>query len=331
MSDDIGSLNVSTLGDIAKQFQVINPKFNFFHGKLYSFIPPQPETFFDFARTLKIESKVFPNNWPATMIVGKLGALIPFQSKQVLTLQDGQLRILAHLSDLKLPDCNYLALMAPVEKTETNTNYRLGIDSISFLRALMSLPFGKLPFYTWIADFDFDPKGEVSLPGEVIRMPLFGDLFRLPDVALVNEMNGRLVLQQEAYRTRLQRACNFFAQATNQKDEAFRFSSYWIALEIIVGGKSDAIRSKLAKAYEQQNKKFSDDALLFYEIEHLRNRLIHHGEFGVLRSYQERLLQLYFWDIVVHQIGLKPRQLAKTFVDSGLIEIEKNSMSHPAP
>jgi hypothetical protein len=136
--------------------------------------------------------------------------------------------------------------------------------------------------------------------------------------------DGEGYCQQADYRKRLQRACNFFDMALNQKDDAFRFSSYWIALEIVVGGKSDAIRSKLTAAYEQRNKKFADDNLLFREIEGLRNRLIHKGEFGILASYQERLMQLYFWDIVVHQIGLKPRGLAKMFVSSGMVEVERN-------
>src|ERR1700732_3262150 len=133
-----------------------------------------------------------------------------------------------------------------------------------------------------------------------MRVPRYGDLFRIVDAALMNEITERLAAQQADYRKRLQRACNFFDLALGQKDEAFRFSSYWIALEIIVGGKSDAIRSKLSVAYGQQNKSFANENLFFKEIEGIRNNLIHTGDFGLLTSYQERLMQLYFWDIVIH-------------------------------
>jgi hypothetical protein len=155
---------------------------------------------------------------------------------------DGQLKILAQLSELKLPECSYFAVISPVENIDGRTSYATGIESINFIRSLIALAFGKLPFYTWVADFDFD---------------------RITDLALIDELAERLSVQQADYRKRLQRACNFFDSALGQKDEAFRFSSYWIALEIIVGGKSDAIRSKLSVAYGQQNKSFCQLEFVF--------------------------------------------------------------------
>ncbi|WFU74270.1 HEPN domain-containing protein [Bradyrhizobium sp. CB2312] len=134
----------------------------------------------------------------------------------------------------------------------------------------------------------------------------------------MNEIASRLALQQDEFRDRLKRACNFINAAMDQKDEAFRFSSYWIALEIIVGGTSDAIRSKLAAAYGERNKSFADERLFYKEIERRRHDLVHKGSFGTLQSYQERLMQLYFWDIVMARIGLKRRGLALLFAESGL-------------
>jgi hypothetical protein len=64
--------------------------------------------------------------------------------------------------------------------------------------------------------------------------------------------------------------------------------------------------------------------LHFKEIESIRNNLIHKGAFATLMSYQERLMQLYFWDVVIHQIGLKPRGLALTFARSDVVAEEKN-------
>ena len=84
----------------------------------------------------------------------------------------------------------------------------------------------------------------------------------------------------------------FFDMALDQKDEAFRFSAYWIALEIIVGGTSDAIRAALAKAYGGDTKAVADRKLLFKDIEGVRHNLMHKGIFRTLRSYQERLIQL---------------------------------------
>jgi hypothetical protein len=246
------------------------------------------------------------------------------RTTQVLAIgEDQKLTVHTRVDKSELPDCNYLAMISPVDKTAEGFSYARAFESINFLRSLFSLSFGKLPFYAWVADFDFDEKGVVSLPGDVVRLPLFADVFKILDAVLLGEIVERLAVQQADYRKRLQRACDFFDMALDQKDEAFRFSAYWIALEILVGGKSGAIRSELSKSYGQQNKAFADQ-LLFKEIEQMRHDLMHKGEFKKLESYHERLLQLYFWDIVIHQIRLKPRGLALILVNSGLIEQERN-------
>ncbi|SHG73044.1 HEPN domain-containing protein [Bradyrhizobium erythrophlei] len=314
-----------TVADIATMFATEDPAFNYFHAELFSCIPPEPQKFSEFISALRIKRAAFPNSHPATAVLGNLASCVPLQSKQVMAvMDDGQLKILAQLSELKLPECNYFALISPVENIDGRTSYAMGIESINFIRSLIALAFGKLPFYTWVADFDFNANGVLAMRGDIVRLPMHGDLFRIVDAALMNEIAERLAVQQADYRKRLQRACNFFDSALGQKDEAFRFSSYWIALEIIVGGKSDAIRSKLSVAYGQQNKSFANENLFFKEIEGIRNNLIHKGDFGLLTSYQERLMQLYFWDIVIHEIGLKPRGLALLFARSGLVAEEKN-------
>jgi len=207
-----------TLADIAAIFTATGPEFHYFHGKLFSFIPPESDKFAAFISGLQLRRSAFPNSHPATMLIGKLGGLVPIGSKQVMAVEGGQLRILAQVASLKLPDCDYLAIISPVEKNEAGTTYKLGFESINFLRSLVSPAFGKLPFYTWVADFDFDANGTIAIPGEVIRMPLHGDLFKIPDIDLANEVTTRLAAQQADYRQRLQRACNFLDMAMDQKD-----------------------------------------------------------------------------------------------------------------
>ena len=313
-----------TLADVAGSLVAANSSFNYFHGKLYSFVVPELGRFTTFTDALRIGTSAFPNSHPATLVVGRLANCIPFQSQEVMAIEEGILKIHAHVRDAKLPDCNYVALVSPAEKTDTGVSYASAFASINFLRTLIAASFGKLPFYRWVADFDFDMKGQVALGGGVIRLPLHGDLFKIIDAALVSEIAEQLSKQSDDYRSRLQRASDFFDLALNQNDEAFRFSAYWIALEIIVGGKSGAIRSKLMAAYREP-KAFADDVLFFKEIEQIRHNLVHHGRFGTLKAYQERLLQLYFWDIVMFQIGLKCRGLTKLFACSGMIEQEVSS------
>lgn len=240
---------------------------------------------------------------------------------------DGRLQLLSNVSDSNLPDCDYAAIVSPFEKIGNNSHYKKAYEAIGFVRSIISMPLGKMPFYAEVASFDFDSEGTISVPTGAIRMPLFADTFRIADVGIINEAAERLARQQEEYRQRLQRACDFYNLALNQKDDAFRFSAYWISLEILAGGKSGAIRSILTKAYQQPKNNFADDKLHFREIEILRHNLMHKGLFGTLQSYQERLLQLYFWDIVLYQIGLKTRKLALTLAENEIILAEKNNQA----
>jgi hypothetical protein len=322
MTSPTAETNQFTLADVAASLSAVNSNFNYFHGKLYCFVVPDLGRFKAFTDALRIGTSAFPNSHPATLIVGKLADCIPAQSHEVMAVESGQLKIFAHLRDANLPACDYLALISPAEKIDTGVSYVSAFASINFLRSLIAVSYGKLPFYKWVADFDFDMKGQVAIQSGVMRMPLYGDFFKIVEAELVSEIAERLSKQTGDYRTKLQRASDFFDLALDQNDEAFRFSAYWIALEIIVGGKSGAIRSKLIAAYGERQNVFADDVLLFKEVEEIRHNLIHHGRFGTLKSYQERLLQLYFWDIVMFQIGLKCRNLAKQFVRSGMIEQE---------
>lgn len=119
------------------------------------------------------------------------------------------------------------------------------------------------------------------------------------------------------------------SDAINQINGAQRFSLYWIALEILAGP-GDAIRITLAKAYGAKKKAFADDQLRFEELAQMRNDLMHHGHFSSFADWQERLMQLLFWDIVIHQMNLPHRGLARALVKSGLIEQEMQDSRNPS-
>jgi hypothetical protein len=312
-----------TLAEIAQEFAQQSSEFRNFHGKLYSFIPPSPNVFFDFLATLSLKADSLPNRHPCGILVGDLSKIISHQSSLIpMITNEGQLQLQMRIDAANLPQCEYLALVSPFAAKAGTSSYVLAFQSMNFVRAYMSLYFGKLPFYSFVTEFDFDLDGKVSLASPVFRMPLYSDFFKIIDPTLSAEILSRLRLQLADYRQRMQRACNFYSIAINQVDEGFRFASYWIALEILVGSTDDAIREELVRAYGFNNKRDVDQLLLFDRISRARHNLIHRGEFGVLPAYQERLLQLYFWDIVICQINLPHRGLARMLVASGLIEEE---------
>jgi hypothetical protein len=319
-----------SLVDLARFLAGPDQKYNYFHGKIYSFIPPSTEMVNKFLGELKFIADAAPNRHPASILVGDFSTLIKQEAIQVLAAPNGHFTIFNEVRDRKLPTCLYFAIIAPAHRADGTTSYAEACHTINFIRSFLTLYFGKLLFYDWVADFDFDLEGKLSFSGGFVRLPLYADLFKIVHPTLANAIIDRLSKQQSPFREQFQTACNFLSNALNQKDEAFRFSSYWIALEVISRGRSAAIRSRLAHAYGKPEKFFVDEGLRFSEISKIRHYLLHKGQFKTLKSYQERLLQLYFWDIVLDEINLPPGGLSYALVQSGVIEQEVRETT-PAP
>jgi hypothetical protein len=197
------------LADVAASFARVDSAFRSFHGKLFSFILPEPSRLQEILEGVEFSRDAFPERHPAIVVVGKLAPLVRIQSRVAMGSVNQILQVSFAVSDLKLPDHDYLALISPVTISESGTNYGRAYNSISFLRSLISLPFGKLASYNWIADFDFDANGQISLPGETVRMPLHADLFKFVDQRLISELVSRLALQGSELRQRMQRAAIF--------------------------------------------------------------------------------------------------------------------------
>ena len=327
MSDPTTDQKQVSLAEIAASLSKIDASFSLFHTKVFSFIVPRDESssLVGVLRSATIGLDAFPNRHPAIWLLGNLSTLVPLGARAIFGIEKNELRIDFRLDQLDLPNFEYFAIVSPVTKSGSASNYKLAFESINFLRSLLTLPFGNLATYAPVAECDFDATGQIHVASDYLRMPRYADLFRCPDAAMMSEVASRLAVQQSDFRLRLQRACNFLATASSQRDEAFRFSSLWIALEVLVAGKGGAIRSRLAKVYGQRDLKIIDHELRFKEISDIRHALIHRGEFRVLKSYQERLMHLYFWDIAFEVLGVKPRHLSLALVKSGLIDLENKS------
>lgn len=310
-----------SLTELAKSLAGPGRRYNYFHAKVFSLVAPSLEELVHFFKNVTFDSSSTPGNQPASILVADFSPLIKHQATHVLSVANGQLRALYEISDRKLPSCPYFAIIAPALKTEISTSYADADQAINFVRTLLALHFGKLLFYESVTDFDFDLEGKVAFSSAAFRVPMFADFARILDWQLALDILNRLKNQQKDFREQFQSACNFISGALNQRDEPFRFSSYWIALEVLSRGTSGAIRAKLARAYNA-SKSFVDSDLRFGEIAEIRHNLLHKGQFKTLKSYQERLMQLYFWDIAIDQMNLRHRALAQDLAKSGIIEQE---------
>ncbi len=121
---------------------------------------------------------------------------------------------------------------------------------------------------------------------------------------------------------RMQTAFRFLNKGLNERDALFRFSSYWIALEVLVNGKSGTIRTRLQRCYEQKSHKYVDQDLHFATLSGMRHNLFHHGRFVDLAPYQERMMLAYFWDIVADILGVKCPQFARVVIETEMAQQE---------
>jgi len=280
------------------------------------------EKFKKFLRELRLSATSAPNRHPFNIVVGNFSSVISLQSTMVPSVKDGTLVMNAHVSNAKLPSCSYLCIISPAIGDGNSINYSEAFAAINFARAFLCLNFGSLVQYTPVLELDFDMQGQIGIPGDVLRVPMFAELARILDASIANETAARLALQLPDLRQKYRRACDFMSHALNQRDEAFRFSAYWIALEVLAGT-GEAIKDELASAYGE-SKKFVEDELCFKELAEMRIQLMHFGKFGMLLSYHERLFHFYFWEIIRHQICLPCRRLALGLFTGGTISDERN-------
>ncbi len=311
---------VISFADLAKKLVALDDRFSNFHGNLFGLVVPSKEKFLDFIAAAKMPRTIFPDQAPIALLVGDFSKMDMVEGLIVPSIEDGTFKLNTSMFNRKIPSCDYLCVIAPLNVSGAETNYEKSRKAIDIVRAFFCMSWGNLPFYCKVMEFDLSKDGNISMGSNVVKMPYFSSQFILDDHELSTQVLSRLAIQQSEFKARFERACAFIASAMDQTNEAYRFAAYWIALEILIG-KTNAIREGLAKAYSE-NAKFVDDALHFSEISQIRHNLIHRGIFRTLTNYQERLLQLFFWDVVICQIGLRPRRLAESLANSGMIEAE---------
>jgi hypothetical protein len=298
-----------------------------FYGRLFSIVTPNHAEAIKFIMSLSLLKETLPNRSPVRIVIGDFSKVVQHESKLVPFVKEGAIIIHAVLSHSNLPECDYLAIIAPVHSANDSKNYAPAYAAIDFVRSFLTLTFGSLISYRLVSEFEFDLEGRVSQGSETFRRPMMADFIQVLDKDLLLKIANRLSLQQEEFRKRLQNACTFLSNALSNSNESVRFAFYWIALEVLVGGRGEAIKSVLSKAYQITLQDVAM-ALCFDEIANKRHDLIHRGMFTKLLAYQERLLQLYFWDIVIFKIGLPCARLAEAVALSDRVG-EERKMEQP--
>lgn len=114
-------------------------------------------------------------------------------------------------------------------------------------------------------------------------------------------------------REAVQFACEVLGRAVHQDDETFRFTLYWVALELISHSKGDGVAVKLGNAYGT-NKTFASRSLEFDSIYKLRHAVVHKGKRAVLDARMERVMQCCFVDLLRARLDLPCKRLSEGYV-----------------
>jgi len=104
-------------------------------------------------------------------------------------------------------------------------------------------------------------------------------------------------------------ALNLFGRAVQERDEAFRFSLYWIALEVISVTKGHGVAAKLGNAYSR-HPQYALEELEFRAAHNYRQALFHKGIMQSFTARLERLMQCYFYDLLRARLNLPCKSLA---------------------
>jgi hypothetical protein len=133
------------------------------------------------------------------------------------------------------------------------------------------------------------------------------DQFKNPYPA--KQTTGIIADLSEDARGKLLFVLNIFGRAVQERDEAFRFSLYWIALEVVTGTQGNGIAARLGNVYSR-GREYAFNELEFRAAYDYRNALFHKGVMQSFSARLERLMQCYFYDFLRDRLNFSCKSLA---------------------
>ena len=209
---------------------------------------------------------------------------------------------------LEMPDANYLVASSPCIKQDQFVNPYPAKQTIGIILGLISAVLGRVAFLDHITDQILSESQESAFTG-VFRVPHPDDFIHFTDDGLLHEVTTAIADLSEDARGKLLFVLNIFGRAVQERDEAFRFSLYWIALEVITGTKGNAIAAKLGNVYSRR-REYAFKELEFRAAYDYRNALFHKGVMQSFSARLERLMQCYFYDFLRDRLNLPCKSLA---------------------
>ena len=210
----------------------------------------------------------------------------------------------------------YVVICAPrIHKPEGERSDEAAQNSIALAAGMVVALVGRASFLTYLGDYIVDADTmQQSYYAPIVRSPQLEDGASLSDGAIVSEILPAMGALPEEKRNEIAYCWSIFGRAVKERDETFRFTLYWIALEVAADTKGDGLAAKLGNAYGK-SKKFAYDELGFRPIYNMRHDVVHKGARVSLRADMERIMQCCFLELLRARLGLPCKKIVAGLVD----------------
>ncbi|UPJ57932.1 hypothetical protein [Bradyrhizobium sp. 192] len=298
---------------VAKRYAAKDPRFQ---ATLFSYYSVDPSFKDDLAKLFSGLS-VGRKSWhPFGFVIADMkNREVLHLDHRVIAVHPG-LNLFADQRKFALPDACYMVLFSPCVAREGFNDYFLAMRTRDVVLGLLASLAGRTICLDHISDQVLVAATlEETSVSNAFRVPHPYEFVAFNDPAILSETLDAILALPEEARDSILFAQNVFGRAVQERDEWFRFSLYWISLEMIAQTKGDGVAAKIGNAYGQ-NKTYAYDDLEFRSVYERRHALFHKGSFSSFDSRSERLIQLYFFELLRLRLHLPCKRLAEAAISA---------------
>lgn len=210
-----------------------------------------------------------------------------FSASAKSNYKNGSRQIDVKVTEEEITEGGYVCFLSPTLRVGVGFNEGIARNAIELARGM----FFMLAGHTAADQKAFEASVDLTKPDRLSASSDIVETFAMPDMFCFSALESMAQLSERVqfnhageFRQRVSVALTFLGRATSEMDSTIRFSSMWIALEVVAGGygKVEKLLSTLAGSNDVKKQ--------LGEIKRARDNLFHHGQRYNLSQEQERLI-----------------------------------------
>lgn len=236
----------------------------------------------------------------------------------LINFESGQSEIYVEEVQRILPDANYILVSTPINNAGDQA-YKNASEIMDGFVGMLRLVGGNNLLRQLVREASVDiSSGDMKTFSEPVPVPqeIDGPFATEGSWQQFKQVADAIADTDGSEGRRLTLATQLIERAFSSRD-AFKFFSYWVALEVAADTHSTGkIITLLAKAYGQSRSYIQND-LGFQHLRETRQAVFHNGEYYDAPSDVERYIQWLFLDVVRAKLGLDCKGYMAAMVGAG--------------